>query len=128
LKSKSKKYTFLFALIICLLGISYNSFSKPLLPADDEYLLITEKMAGPVGGVDALIKKVLAETSLKGKGKLYLLVYVNNSGEVDDVKVVKGIGGNENKAIEIVEKTKFTPGYNGNTPVKSKVAIALNLN
>lgn len=124
----SKKVAFLVVFAVSLIAINNKSFANSLFPAEDDYLLVTDKSAAPVGGIDAIVKKVLAETSLRGKGKLYLLVYVNASGEVDDVKVVKGIGGNESKAIDILEKMKFTPGMNNNTPVKSKVALALNFN
>jgi hypothetical protein len=128
LKSGSIKSVFIFFFLIGLFGVTNKSFSNTLMPADDEYFLITDKSAAPVGGIEALTKKVLAETSLKGKGKLYLLIYVNASGSVDDVKVVKGIGGNESQAIEVVEKYKFNPGVNANVAVKSKVALALNFN
>ncbi len=124
----SKNFVFFLVFAICLFFFNNNSYSNSLFPAEEDYMLITEKPALPVGGIEGITKKVLAETSLKGKGKLYLLVYVNSTGEVDEVKVVKGIGGNEKDAIEIVEKTKFTPAINNNSPVKSKVAIALNLN
>lgn len=119
-------YLFVFLLIVS--GLSNQSFSSTLPPNDEEYILVAEKSAVPVGGIDGLTKKVLAETSLKGKGKLYLLVYVNATGGVDEVKVVKGFGGEESAAVSIVEKSKFTPAMNNNAPVKSKIAIALNLN
>ena len=124
----SKNAVFFIALIIGVLGSTNKSLANLLMPAEEEYFIVTDKAAAPVGGIDALVKKVLAESPLKGKGKLYLLVYVNDSGEVDEVKIVKGIGGNESKAVDIVEKTKFTPGMNNNAPVKSKVALALNFN
>ena len=74
------------------------------------------------------MKKIYSETSLKGKihGKCYLLVYVNTTGGVDDLKVVKGFGGKESDALDVVKDAKFTPGMNGSSPVKSKVAVALN--
>lgn len=125
---KLRKEVYFIAFVLLMCGLSNKSLASTLLPNDEEYILVAEKSAAPVGGIDGLTKKVLAETSLKGKGKLYLLVYVNATGGVDEVKVVKGFGGEESSAVGIVEKSKFTPAVNGGAPVKSKIAIALNLN
>jgi hypothetical protein len=116
------------AFITCLFAFSNSIYANNSMPQDEEYALVTDKPAAPVGGIDAMMKKIYSETSLKGKlhGKCYLLVYVNASGGVDDVKVVKGFGGKESDALDVVKEIKFTPGMNGSSAVKSKVAVALN--
>ena len=48
------------------------------------------------------------------------------NGDVDDVKVVKGIGGGCDEAtIEAVKKTKFTPGKLGGKPAKVKMSLQI---
>ena len=48
----------------------------------------------------------------KTEGKVYVLIYVNENGDVDDVKVVKGIGmGCDDEAVNAIKKTKFSPCY-----------------
>ena len=128
MKSFGSKFVIAAALLGCLVGFSTNTRANTPVAGEEEYFLVTDKTAMPVGGVEGVMKKIYAETSLKGKakGKLYLLVYVGASGDVDEVKVVKGLGGKESDVLPVVEKVKFTPGMNGSTAVKSKVALALN--
>jgi periplasmic protein TonB len=97
---------------------------------DEEYLIICEKMSSPVGGLEAIIKKIkYPETARRAgvQGKVYVLVYVNQSGDVDDVKIVKGIGaGCDEEAIDAVKRTKFSPGVDKGNPVKTKISLSLN--
>ena len=122
------KLSFVAFFLVSFIILTDNLYSSNLFPQDEDYALVTDKQSAPVGGVDALMKKIYSETSLKGKvkGKCYLLVYVNETGGVDDVKVVKGFGGKESDALDVVKDFKFTPGINGSSPVKSKIALSLN--
>lgn len=126
--NKTRKLIFVCAILIGVFVFSNQVYPSTILPGDEDYALVTDKPAAPVGGVDALMKKIYTDTSLKGKvhGKCYLLVYVGVNGSVDDVKVVKGLGGKESDAVDVVKEFKFTPGINGNSSVKSKVALSLN--
>ena len=123
-----RKFIFGISIFVGVFVFSNQVYSANIFPGDEDYALVTDKPAAPVGGVDALMKKIYTDTSLKGKvhGKCYLLVYVGSNGSVDDVKVVKGLGGKESDAVDIVKEFKFTPGVNGSSPVKSKVALSLN--
>ncbi len=60
----------------------------------------------------------------KVQGTIVLTVTVDASGDVADVKVVKGLGsGLDEKAIEAVRTWKFKPGTEGGTPVKSEISV-----
>ncbi len=109
--------------------INTNATASNLLPGDEEYEIGIEKAPAPIGGSDAITKKInYPESALKSKteGKVYCLVLINQSGDVDDVKIVKGLGnGCDEEAIRAIKKTKFTPGQNLGANVKAKLALAI---
>ena len=117
-----------FLLIVFLLPCrSINA--KELFPNDDEYLIGAETMPTPVGGMEAVVKKITNMGMIRDvnvNGKVYLLVYINEQGDVDDAKVVKGIGGGcDEAAIEAIKRSKFTPASNGSKKVKVKMTLAI---
>ena len=59
-----------------------------------------EVMPSPIGGMKAIYENVRYPEIAKNngiKGKVYLLVFINENGGIDEVKVLKGIGGGCNK-------------------------------
>ena len=108
---------------------SNTSRAEKINIGEEEYLLVAEKMPTPVGGYEGIMKKIaypdIAQKT-KTEGKVYVLIYVNEKGEVDDVKVVKGIGyGCDDEAVKAIKKTKFTPGIDKGVSVKTKFSLAL---
>lgn len=95
--------------------------------SDDAYLPFAEVMPEPVGGYAAMFKKIVYPDVAKNagvEGKLYLLVYVNENGGVDDIKVVKSLGaGCDEAAIKAIKDTKFKPGKNAGVAIKVKLSI-----
>jgi protein TonB len=52
------------------------------------------------------------------------LVYINEKGNVDDVKIVKGIGaGCDEAAINAIKGTQFSPGKDKGVPIKTKLSM-----
>jgi periplasmic protein TonB len=94
---------------------------------DDGYLAFAEVMPEPAEGLAELFKKISYPDIAKRtgvEGKVYLLIYVNETGNVDEVKVVKSLGaGCDEAAINAVKKTKFKPGKNGGVPIKVKLSL-----
>ena len=126
----NNKTLMLSILLLMLFFMSKSNISGAnLVPGEDDYIIAVEKMPTPVGGIESIIKKInypSAAQKNKVEGKVYLLVYVNENGGVDDVKVVKGLGsGCEEEAINVVKKTKFNPGVMKGTNVKTKVSLSI---
>jgi len=114
---------FLFSLFISEVN------GKSLFPGDEEYEIGIEKAPTAIGGNDAILKKInYPESAIKSKteGKVYCLILINQAGDVDEVKIVKGLGnGCDEEAIRAIKKTKFTPGQNLGANVKAKLAMAI---
>ena len=98
-------------------------------PQEDPYAAFAEVMPEPVGGLEAIITKIVyPEIAKKAglSGKLYLLIYVDEKGKVDDVKIIKGLGGGcDEAAIKAVKESKFSPGKNSDVPVKVKLSLPI---
>lgn len=126
----SNKLFFISLLLFSLVFLTARKVdSKNIIPGEEEYLLAIEKTPVPIGGFEAIMKKIsypdMAQRT-KTEGKVYLLIYINEAGDVDEVKLVKGIGmGCDEEAMKAIKKTKFTPGMDKGVAVKSKMSLAL---
>lgn len=121
-------YFLLLIASLLFLAIS-ESKGNSILPGDELYAIAVEKAPAPVGGLEAIVKKITyPDMAIKTRteGKVYVLVFIDENGDVDDVKVVKGIGaGCDEETIKAIKKTKFTPGVDKGVNVKTKLAIAI---
>jgi protein TonB len=127
--SNLRAINILIALFFLFVFFNANTKGNALFPGDEEYEIGIEKAPAPIGGNDAIFKKInYPEAAAKNKteGKVYCLALINQNGDVDDVKIVKGLGnGCDEEAIRAIKKTKFTPGQNLGANVKAKLAIAI---
>ncbi len=118
--------TFLLALILLSILTPQKNLGQS---QNGAYLAAAEVMPSPIGGLKGIYKKIeYPEIAKKSgiEGKVYVIAYVNENGDVDDVKVLKGIGGGcDEAAVRAVKATKFTPGKAKGTNVKVKVALPI---
>ncbi|AFH50260.1 TonB-like protein [Ignavibacterium album JCM 16511] len=119
----------IFSLMIFCLVISVSSiYSQAEVSSDDGYLAFAQVMPEPAEGLPAVIKKIQYPTIAKQaglEGKVFVMAYVDEKGNVDDVKVLKGIGGGcEEEVIKVLKSTKFKPGMNNGQPVKVKTSLS----
>ena len=117
-------------LFLLLFFLSFNSFGFIYTDLQSaEYLAFAEEMPEPIGGLPAIYKfieypEVAKQAGLQGK--VYVLAFINENGDVDDVKVLKGIGGGCDEAtVEAIKKTKFSPGKTGGKPAKVKMSLQI---
>ena len=116
-------FMFLFLLI------SQPFTATPMVGGDEEYLAVAEEMPAPVGGLAAIMKKITYPEIAKRQqiqGKVFLLAYIDEKGKVDDVKVIRGIGGGcDEAAVDAVKKSSFTPGKIKGAATKVKLSLAI---
>lgn len=120
-----KRTARIYLVLLLMFIVTVDAFSQ-----DDPYLALAETMPVPIGGMKAVYSHIVYPEIAKSngiKGKVYLLVYINENGSIDDIKLLKGIGGGCNEAaLSSVKFVKFTPGQNNGKPVKVKLAMAIN--
>lgn len=95
----------------------------------DGYLPFAEVMPQPIGGMESIYKHISYPEMAKNagvEGKVYVLVFINQQGHVDDVKVLKGIGGGcDEAAVNGIKEVKFSPGKQAGQPVKVKLSLPI---
>ena len=96
---------------------------------ENDYLVKVDEIPLPVGGIKAIQEKIIYPEKAKREGiegKVFVTAFVNESGTVDHVKLLKGIGGGcDQAALNAVKKTKFSPGKQGGKPVKVQISIPI---
>ncbi|MBK7229849.1 MAG: TonB family protein [Ignavibacteriales bacterium] len=121
------KYFLGFLLII----LSSTIFSQANKPGETDYssryFIAVEEMPDPIGGVDSIQSKVYYTKEAKDaeiEGKIYTLVYINEKGDVDSTKILKGLGyGLDEVVSNGLMKLKFVPGKHKGRNVKVQVSI-----
>jgi TonB family protein len=94
---------------------------------DKDVYLSVDKMPEPVGGLEAIMSKIVYPKEAKEsgtQGKVFVALLIDESGNVAEASVQKGIGsGCDEAAIAAIKSTKFTPGILNDKKVKVKVFI-----
>jgi protein TonB len=94
---------------------------------EEEYFMAVEEMPQLVGGMTALMNHLeYPELAVRAgiQGRVYVLAFVNEQGEVVRAEVLKGIGGGcDEAALAAVKKAKFIPGKQRGKPVKTRISI-----
>lgn len=102
---------------------------KKIVEEEIQYFEVVEEMPEPIGGIEAIQKKIVYPEIAKRagvEGKVYILAYVDENGNVTKTEVLKGIGAGCDEAAEkAVRETKFKPGKQRGKPVRVKVAVPI---
>lgn len=91
------------------------------------YFVAVEEMPEPIGGIEGIQEKITYPEIAKRagvEGKVYILAFVDENGNVTKTTIIKGIGaGCDEAASDAVLHTKFKPGKQRGVPVKVQVSI-----
>jgi TonB family protein len=107
------------------LGVT-GSF-KPINESD--FYIAVEEMPEIIGGLKSIQEKIHYPEIAKRagiEGKVYVLAFIDETGNVVNARIIKGIGaGCDEAALDAVKQTKFTPGRQRGKPVKVQVSIPI---
>jgi TonB family protein len=96
---------------------------------ESDYFIAVEEMPELIGGLKSLQEKIQYPEIAKRagiEGKVYVLAFIDENGNVVSAKTLKGIGaGCDETALNAVKETKFIPGKQGGKPVKTQVSIPI---
>ena len=125
----TKKYlSYLYALIL-ILFLSKVNFSQSAPSDEEQYLAFATTMPELDGGMAELFKKskyptVAKQTNSEGKG--YAMAYVDEKGNVEKVKIIKGLGaGCDEEVVRVLTSSKFKPGQHEGKQVKVKTTVSV---
>lgn len=120
--------TYSYTLILIVL-LSSLAFSQNTPSEDEQYLGFAQVMPELQGGMGELSKKikyppVAKQTNIEGK--VYAMAYVDEKGNVDKVKIIKGLGaGCDEEVVRVLEISKFKPGQHEGKTVKVKTTVSV---
>ena len=97
--------------------------------SDNKFRIGAEEMPFPVGGLAELAKNIVYPEDARKKGiegKVFVIAYVDENGDVVKTQIAKGDNQLLNEAAkDAVLKTKFSPGREEGKPVKVQVTIPI---
>jgi protein TonB len=100
---------------------------KIIVNEEPVYFVAVEEMPEPIGGISRIQEKIVYPELAKRagiEGKVLVLAFVDESGNVTKAEVIKGIGmGCDEAAINAILQTKFKPGQQRGKPVKVQITI-----
>lgn len=104
----------------------------PPPPQDDEeedFFVVVENMPVLQGGLGELQRKVkYPEMARRAgiEGRVTVQFIVNENGQVENPRVIRGIGGGcDEAALEAVKQAKFTPGMQRGRPVRVQYSLPI---
>jgi periplasmic protein TonB len=96
---------------------------------EPQYFVAVEEMPEPIGGIAAIQSKIVYPEIAKRagvEGKVYVLAFVDENGNVTKADIIRGLGaGLDEAALNAVRQTKFKPGKQRGKPVKVQVSIPI---
>lgn len=102
---------------------------KKITEEESPYFVAVEEMPEPIGGLSSIQSKIVYPEIARRAGvdgKVFVLAFVDESGNVSNAEIVKGIGsGCDEAAMDAVLQTKFKPGIQRGKPVKVKITIPI---
>ena len=132
----AKYFLGLIAVIVISISCSHTNTNiiegnfEPVKAKDDStYYVAVQEMPEPLNGISDILKNLVYPQSAKDagiQGNVYVLAYVNEKGDVEKVKVIKGPGyGLNEAAADAIKKTKFKPGKHKGKTLKVQVSIPI---
>jgi protein TonB len=100
----------------------------------DQIFLVVEEQASPKGGLQAFYKYVSENIRYPTQarrmgleGKVYVEFVVNRDGTIQDVKVIKGLGGGlDEEAVRVISKSPpWNPGKQRGKAVRSRFSMPI---
>ncbi len=103
--------------------------SKKNKNTQDDFICNLQICPEPIGGIKAIEKKLYYTPLAKKKkieGDVLITALINNSGNVESVKVIKKLNyGLDEIAVDAVKNTKFIPGEQNGKNVTTEVTFKL---
>lgn len=104
-----------------------NASNSSATTQDDDFFVVVEQMPELIGGLAELQKKISYPDEARQagiEGRVYVQFIVNENGDVENPRVIRGIGGGaDEEALNAVKQAKFKPGYQRGEPVRVQYSL-----
>lgn len=119
--------------VLQALGMEKQDISTPPPPpthpdhSEEDFYVVVEEMPELIGGLAQLQQKIKypEEARRAGiEGRVYVQFIINEQGDVEKPRVIRGIGGGANEeALRVIREAKFQPGMQRGKPVRVQYSI-----
>ncbi|MDX1618415.1 MAG: energy transducer TonB [Balneolaceae bacterium] len=96
---------------------------------EENFFVVVEEMPELIGGLVELQKKINYPEKARHaqiEGRVIIQFIVNEKGEVENPRVVRGIGGGcDKEALRVVKNAKFKPGRQRGIPVRVQYSLPI---
>lgn len=108
--------------------------TPPRVDIADKIVDFTEVQASFIGGMEAWYQYLMKNLSYPNQAKrlgiegtVLVRFVVNKDGSIQDVEIVRGIGGGcDQQAVDVIENSpEWNPGRMGGLPVRSRMVIPI---
>src|SRR6056297_2951672 len=97
--------------------------------AEEDFFVVVEEMPELIGGLVSIQRDInYPEIARRAgsEGRVYVQFIVNENGNVEDPRVIRGIGGGaDEEALRAVKQAKFKPGVQRGQPVRVQYSLPL---
>jgi len=96
---------------------------------EEDFFVVVEQQPQLIGGIKGLQEKVeYPELARRAgiEGRVIIQFIVNENGEVENPRVLRGIGGGcDEAALKVVKEAKFEPGMQRGRPVRVQYSLPI---
>ena len=106
-----------------------SAFPESADPGQDQgdYFVVVEEMPELIGGLASIQQNIqYPEMARRAgiEGRVYVQFIVNEQGDVENPRVIRGIGGGaDEEALKAVRQAKFKPGIQRGQPVRVQYSL-----
>jgi len=94
---------------------------------EEDFFVVVEEMPELIGGLASIQEKIrYPEMARRAgiEGRVYVQFIVNERGQVEDPRVIRGIGGGaDEEALRAVRQAEFRPGMQRGRPVRVQYSL-----
>ncbi|MCC5906757.1 MAG: TonB family protein [Balneolaceae bacterium] len=94
-----------------------------------DFFVVVEEMPELIGGLESIQQEIrYPEMARRAgiEGRVYVQFIINENGDVEYARVIRGIGGGaDEEALRVVNMAKFEPGMQRGQPVRVQYALPI---
>ena len=115
--------------VLATLGMETEDLGLYNPDESEDFFVVVEEMPQLIGGLQSLATQIrYPEMARRAgiEGRVFIQFIVNEEGEVEHPRVIRGIGGGaDEEALRVVSLAEFTPGMQRGRPVRVQYALPI---
>jgi len=115
--------------VLQTMGLETQDISVENLDDPEDYFVVVEEMPELIGGLASIQQQIrYPEMARRAgiEGRVYVQFIINEQGDVERPRVIRGIGGGaDEEALRVVSQARFKPGLQRGQPVRVQYSLPI---